>query len=190
MKIQAWWRLVCALDPVSLEPVRNPFLLHRFGKMHAYDADILNEYIRATGDLRDPTARVSYASHELMRLDRTARRKDLAPLWRIQDALRLRRRELEERRGLLFALEEELRDQVCDAAALDEDTLRAFVLPTLVQSYGDVAQVDRARARQLLSECLSRVQEWSAEDGQPRDGLVSLLETLQAGPERIGPVPI
>jgi len=94
------------LDPLSLRPVRKPFVLLRHGAQHVYDADTLYEYILASGDVRDPITRGDYAGHELLRLQRQCGR----PL--PSRALLVTCAEMErERRAVVFSIADEILEQ-------------------------------------------------------------------------------
>lgn len=62
--------LLRELDPITHRPIRKRFCLYRRTVSIPYDADVLFEYITATGDLMDPLCRQRYERHELMRLER------------------------------------------------------------------------------------------------------------------------
>ena len=62
--------LVKELDPITLSPIRSPFLLLRNGVHIPFDCDTLHDYIAKTGDARDPVTREAYAKHELHRIER------------------------------------------------------------------------------------------------------------------------
>ena len=61
-------------DPIRLERVRCPLIIVRSAHSLVYDARSLLEYIEVTGDFRDPLARGTYMSPELLRI---ARRNNL-----------------------------------------------------------------------------------------------------------------
>ena len=63
------------VDPITMDPVRKAFYLHRNGAMIVYRASTLFEYVSASGDLYDPVARQQYANHELTRLEREVGKK-------------------------------------------------------------------------------------------------------------------
>ena len=58
------------LDPIMLCPIQKPFYLLRNGSMILFDATSLYQYVKTSGDMRDPVARQPFATHELMRLAR------------------------------------------------------------------------------------------------------------------------
>ena len=62
--------LVTDLDPVSLRPIKIPYRLYRGGTLILYDGRVFYDFIKSTGDTRDPVARQPLCKHELMRLCR------------------------------------------------------------------------------------------------------------------------
>ena len=69
--------LVQSLDPISMRPIRVAFHVVRNHVTVSYDAHVLYEYVRRTGDTLDPVTRTPLCECELSRL---ARRCALPPL--------------------------------------------------------------------------------------------------------------
>ena len=57
-------------DPISLQPIRTPFILYRNGTHIFYDAYSLASYVLSSGDTKDPISRQEMVRHEMMRLSR------------------------------------------------------------------------------------------------------------------------
>jgi hypothetical protein len=64
--------LVRGIDPITMQPIRRPLLLHRNGVMIRMQPESLFQYVAKTGDMCDPVCKQRYATHELLRLQRMA----------------------------------------------------------------------------------------------------------------------
>ena len=100
--------LVRALDPITLRPMRRPFALLRGGALITVDAYALYDYVRASGDTRDPVARVPLAAHELSRLARVC---GAPPLPRTQELHERHAAEVGRRELLAYLVDEFLREE-------------------------------------------------------------------------------
>jgi hypothetical protein len=94
--------LVTEMDPVSLRPIKIPYRLYRGGTLILYDGRVLYDFIRSTGDTRDPVARQPLCKHEIMRLCRLNKKPTLS-----EEALSQLIRGETGRRELLSFLEDE-----------------------------------------------------------------------------------
>lgn len=99
--------LVRALDPITLRPMRRPFALLRGGALVTVDAHALYDYVCASGDTRDPVARVPLAAHELSRLARVC---GAPPLPRAQELHERHAAEVGRRELLSYLVDEFLRE--------------------------------------------------------------------------------
>ena len=99
--------LVSELDPVSLRPIKIPYRLFRGGTHILYDGRVLYDFIKSTGDVRDPVARQALCRHELMRLCRLNKKPTFS-----EEALTLTNTGETGRRELLSFLEDEFVQEV------------------------------------------------------------------------------
>lgn len=113
--------LVHDLDPISLRPIKTPFLVRRGEALLLYDARTLFSYVQETGDTRDPIARQPFLNHELKRLYRTC---GISPV-SFQD-LAKKNQEEERRRDLVRFLENEM---------INESRSNVVELPRLLEVF-------------------------------------------------------
>lgn len=184
--IQTEWRKYARTDPLTLERIRLPFALYRWGRMHMYDAFTLADYIRSTGDLTDPTARVEYASHELMRLDRLLQTEKADQLIFLRGKLSEHREKERQNDSITVALEHELDDTIehTMTIASEFNATRHFkreIMPLLVQCFDNLRTVNPNRFQQLLQEIYTNVMREERLDMNLslRDSILALLYMLR-----------
>lgn len=118
-------------DPIRREYVRKRFWLSRNGVSILFDADVLFEYIKESGDLRDPVARERYQTHEMMRLQRICGRR----LENESHLCDMRRKELERQNVLFYLVDEVIRNSRRDRIAVDAlENIHSIATPSEQQS--------------------------------------------------------
>ena len=141
-------------DPISLRVVRRPFWIRRGRVARCYDARTLADYVRASGDDRDPVCRVPYTTLERLGLAWTSG-LTYEGLWKEPERRRRRERERHAHEGLRASMAS-LLDTFAYHAGHEEvdvtDVVTSLVHCTqdlLVLSSGDFAHVRRVHVRIL-----------------------------------------
>lgn len=182
MRQRAWNTIrdksVIHRDPLSLERVRNKFVLVRNKTPYVYEAYVLFDYIVCSGDFRDPIARVGYDSCELLRLEHKVNAKPYY-LTETRQELEAERERQISLMGLCDALETELGEQVDFVRAHAHDigferTFHVTVVPNMVQCFENLISVHRDRCRM----CMSRLLQSLHRDPIPKSSLHQRVHLL------------
>ena len=148
-------------DPITLERIKKKFTLVRFNKIHNYDAYTLHEYIRKTGDFRDPMSRVEYNECELMRLDKCVGNVHNHLIYNKKDLMQ-KRKLYYENIGLTFVFESEIYDLIENLLNTTDtffDSKFDFeFLPQILQCIDNFVNIDFMRCQTCIQACIQRLQ--------------------------------
>lgn len=152
--------------------------------MLRFDADALNAYIRSSGDFCDPIARMEYAPHELMRLDRIC--KSSESLTDARSRLLKQREDSLVHQSILTALESELSSSISEAIELSPlpHASRLFkrdIMPIIVQCFDNLKTINEAESYRKIDDMYTAVvaNEMLHENVELRETILALLFTLR-----------
>lgn len=150
-------------DPISLEMIREKYVLIRHCCKHYYDARTLFDYILSSGDFLDPVTRMEYDSCELLRLEHILQIQPHT-LSKQKTQLLDMRRQYFTVMGLCDVFEIEIMDQVVIIRDEIEHEnfdikLRIEIIPLIIQSFENFRSIHKERCSLALKSILHKLKE-------------------------------